>query len=124
MNRTYRNRLMLMTDNKYTELWDEVKKYLTLQIDYAKLTAVEKLVVLLSAIALATVLMILGACVLFYLSFAIVYMLVDVIGCVWGAYLIVSGLFVVHAIVVFALRKQLILDPVAKFFTKLFLTHK
>lgn len=124
MNRTYRNRLMLMTDNKYTELWDEVKKYLTLQIDYAKLTAVEKLVVLLSAIALATVLMILGACVLFYLSFAIVYMLVDVIGCVWGAYLIVSGLFVVLAIVVFALRKQLILDPVAKFFTKLFLTHK
>ncbi|MGN0211997.1 MAG: phage holin family protein [Muribaculaceae bacterium] len=124
MNRTYRNRLMLMTDNKYTELWDEVKKYLTLQIDYAKLTAVEKLVVLLSAIALATVLMILGACVLFYLSFAIVYMLVDVIGCVWGAYLIVSGLFVVLAIVVFALRKQLILDPVAKFLTKLFLTHK
>ena len=115
---------MLMTDNKYTELWDEVKKYLTLQIDYAKLTAVEKLVVLLSAIALATVLMILGACVLFYLSFAIVYMLVDVIGCVWGAYLIVSGLFVVLAIVVFALRKQLILDPVAKFLTKLFLTHK
>ena len=124
MNRTYRNRLMLMTDNKYTELWEEVKKYLTLQIDYAKLTAVEKLVVLLSAIALATVLMILGACVLFYLSFAIVYMLVDVIGCVWGAYLIVSGLFVVLAIVVFALRKQLILDPVAKFLTKLFLTHK
>lgn len=124
MNRTYRNRLMLMTDNKYTELWDEVKKYLTLQIDYAKLTAVEKLVVLLSAIALATVLMILGACVLFYLSFAIVYMLVDVIGCVWGAYLIVSGMFVVLAIVVFALRKQLILDPVAKFLTKLFLTHK
>lgn len=124
MNRTYRNRLMLMTDNKYTELWDEVKKYLTLQIDYAKLTAVEKLVVLLSAIALATVLMILGACVMFYLSFAIVYMLVDAIGCVWGAYLIVSGLFVVLAIVVFALRKQLILDPVAKFLTKLFLTHK
>ena len=124
MNRTYRNRLMLMTDNKYTELWDEVKKYLTLQIDYAKLTAVEKLVVLLSAIALATVLMILGACVLFYLSFAIVYMLVDVIGCVWGAYLIVIGMFVVLAIVVFALRKQLILDPVAKFLTKLFLTHK
>ena len=38
-----------MAENKYEELWAELKKYLTLQIDYAKLTTVEKLVVLLSA---------------------------------------------------------------------------
>ena len=44
-----------MAENKYEELWAELKKYLTLQIDYAKLTAVEKLVVLLSAIAMVAV---------------------------------------------------------------------
>lgn len=113
-----------MTENKYEELWAELKKYLTLQIDYAKLTTVEKLVVLLSAIAMVAVMLILGACVLFYLSFAVVFMLSDAIGSTWGAYLIVSGIFMVLMLVVYALRQKLILDPVSRFLTRLFLHHK
>ena len=113
-----------MEENKYEELWAELKKYLTLQIDYAKLTTVEKLVVLLSAIAMVAVMLILGACVLFYLSFAVVFMLSDAIGSTWGAYLIVSGIFLVLMLVVYALRQKLILDPVSRFLTRLFLHHK
>ena len=37
-----------MDTSSYKELWGEVKKYLTLQIDYAKLTAVEKITILVS----------------------------------------------------------------------------
>lgn len=113
-----------MAENKYEELWAELKKYLTLQIDYAKLTTVEKLVVLLSAIAMVAVMLILGACVLFYLSFAVVFMLSDAIGSTWGACLIVSGIFLVLMLVVYALRQKLILDPVSRFLTRLFLHHK
>ena len=113
-----------MAENKYEELWAELKKSLTLQIDYAKLTTVEKLVVLLSAIAMVAVMLILGACVLFYLSFAVVFMLSDAIGSTWGAYLIVSGIFLVLMLVVYALRQKLILDPVSRFLTRLFLHHK
>ena len=113
-----------MAENKYEELWAELKKYLTLQIDYAKLTTVEKLVVLLSAIAMVAVMLILGACVLFYLSFAVVFMLSDAICSTWGAYLIVSGIFLVLMLVVYALRQKLILDPVSRFLTRLFLHHK
>ena len=113
-----------MAENKYEELWAELKKYLTLQIDYAKLTTVDKLVVLLSAIAMVAVMLILGACVLFYLSFAVVFMLSDAIGSTWGAYLIVSGIFLVLMLVVYALRQKLILDPVSRFLTRLFLHHK
>lgn len=113
-----------MAENKYEELCAELKKYLTLQIDYAKLTTVEKLVVLLSAIAMVAVMLILGACVLFYLSFAVVFMLSDAIGSTWGAYLIVSGIFLVLMLVVYALRQKLILDPVSRFLTRLFLHHK
>ena len=113
-----------MAENKYEELWAELKKYLTLQIDYAKLTTVEKLVVLLSAIAMVAVMLILGACVLFYLSFAVVFMLSDAIGSTWGAYLIVSGIFLVLMLVVYAMRQKLILDPVSRFLTRLFLHHK
>ena len=113
-----------MAENKYEELWAELKKYLTLQIAYATLTAVEKLVVLLSAIAMVAVMLILGACVLFYLSFAVVFMLSDAIGSTWGAYLIVSGIFMVLMLVVYAMRQKLILDPVSRFLTRLFLHHK
>ena len=113
-----------MAENKYEELWAELKKYLTLQIDYAKLTTVEKLVVLLSAIAMVAVMLILGACVLFYLSFAVVFMLSDAIGSTWGADLIVSGIFLVLMLVVYALRQKLIFDPVSRFLTRLFLHHK
>lgn len=113
-----------MAENKYEELWAELKKYLTLQIDYAKLTTVEKLVVLLSAIAMVAVMLIIGACVLFYLSFAVVFMLSDAIGSTWGAYLIVSGIFMVLMLVVYAMRQKLILDPVSRFLTRLFLHHK
>ena len=113
-----------MAENKYEELWAELKKYLTLQIDYAKLTTVEKLVVLLSAIAMVAVMLILGACVLFYLSFAVVFMLSDGIGSTWGAYLIVSGSVLVLMLVVYALRQKLMLDPVSRFLTRLFLHHK
>ena len=66
----------------------------------------------------------LGACVLFYLSFAVVFMLSDAIGSTWGAYLIVSGIFLVLMLVVYALRQKLILDPVSRFLTRLFLHHK
>lgn len=113
-----------MAENRYEELWAELKRYLTLQIDYAKLTTVEKLVVLLSAVAMVAVLLILGACVLFYLSFAVVFMLSDAIGCTWGAYLIVSGAFVVLMLIVVAMRQKLILDPVSRFLTRLFLNDK
>lgn len=89
-----------------------------------KATTVEKLVVLLSAIAMVAVMLILGACVLFYLSFAVVFMLSDAIGSTWGAYLIVSGIFLVLMLVVYALRQKLILDPVSRFLTRLFLHHK
>ena len=51
-------------------------------------------------------------------------MLSDAIGSTWGAYLIVSGIFLVLMLVVYALRQKLILDPVSRFLTRLFLHHK
>ena len=53
-----------------------------------------------------------------------VYLLSDAIGCTWGAYLIVSGAFVVLMLLVVALRQKLILDPVSRFLTRLFLNDK
>lgn len=106
---------------EHEDLWNDIKKYLTLKTDYLKLSAIEKLIILLSMIALSAVLAMLLICALFYFSFALVYVLSDVVGPLWLAYLIVGGVFVILMAVVFVLRKSLIFDPISRFLTKLFL---
>ena len=115
------NKYSKMADIDYNGLWSEIRKYISLKVEYGKITAIEKGIVLLSAIALAGVLLVLLACVLFYFSFAIVLILGELMGCTWGAYLVVACLFLIVAIVVYSMRKRLIFDPVAKFLTKLFM---
>lgn len=109
-------------DSDYKRTWDEVKKYLFLQVDYAKLTATEKLTVLFSAVAVIAVVLILGTGVLFYLSFAFVQLLAIWLGNALWAYLVMSGIFAVVLGLVFIFRKQWIINPVARFLSKLFLS--
>ncbi len=108
----------------YKELIDELKKYLTLQVDYTKLTVVEKMAVLFSAASVAIIICLLAICVLFYLSMALVQYLSEVMDCLWGANLIVALLYMVLLLAVVAFKKQLIVDPIAKFLSKLFLNPK
>lgn len=112
---------ILMEVTSYKELWNEVKKYISLQIDYAKLTAVEKLTVLLSAIAFVGVVLVLFACAFFFLSAAFVEWLDSMLACKWLANLITCGIALLLIVLVFCFKKKLIMDPVAKFVTKLFL---
>lgn len=107
----------------YDELWSDIKKFLSFQYEYVKLTALEKGIVLLSAIALAAVMLLLIAGILFYLSFALVHLINDAINCLWGSYIIVSVAFLLLTLLVYAMRKQLILDPIARFLSKLFMDH-
>lgn len=113
-----------MAENQYVRLWEELKKYFRLQIDYTRLTAVEKCSLLLSAIAVVLVTGLLCACALFYLSFALASVLEHWIGVEWVAYLIVGGVFAVLLLLIYAFRKRLIVDPVTRFVTRLFLDKK
>lgn len=111
-----------MSDIDYKKAWEELQGYLKLQFSYGKLTAVEKLSILLSAIAVFAVLLIIGGFVLFNLATGIVLWLGDAIGIVWLAYVIVSVLLVLLMVLVFYMRKQWIVDPVTRFVTRLFLS--
>ncbi|MBP5498197.1 MAG: phage holin family protein [Muribaculaceae bacterium] len=111
-----------MSDIDYKKAWEELQGYLKLQFSYGKLTAVEKLSILLSAIAVFAVLLIIGGFVLFNLATGIVLWLGDAIGIVWLAYVIVSVLLVLLMVLVFCMRKQWIVDPVTRFVTRLFLS--
>ena len=105
----------------YRRLYEEGKRYLKLELDYSKLTAVEKLAVLLSSIAFVAVITILGAFVLFYLASTMVMTIAEWTGNEWSGNLIVAALLLVCVVLVVAFRKPLITDPIARFVTKLFL---
>ena len=110
-----------MNEIDYKKLFNEARRYFSMEWDYTKLTAVEKLAVLLSAVAFVAVVIIIGTFILHYLFAALISILASAMGCAWGAHLIAAAILLVLLLVVFAFKKQLIVDPVARFVSKLFL---
>ena len=110
-----------MNEIDYKKLFAEARKYFSLEWDYTKLTAVEKLAILLSATAFLAVVFIIGAFALSYLVSALVSVLASSLESEWGADLIATGILLVLLLVVFAFKKQLIVNPIARFVSKLFL---
>ena len=123
MLRTEHSLLNIMDNNQidYRQLYEEGKRYLKLELNYSKLTAVEKIAVLLSTIAFVAVVTILGAFVLFYLASTLVMTIASVTGNEWSGNLIVAALLLIAIGVVMAMRKKWIIDPITRFVTKLFL---
>lgn len=110
-----------MNEIDYKKLFTEARKYFSTEWDYTKLTAVEKIAVLLSAVAFVAVVIIIGTFIIHYLFAALISVLTSALGCAWGAHLIAAALLCVLLLVVFAFKRQLIVDPVARFVSKLFL---
>lgn len=89
--------------------------------DYYRLTALDKLIVLLSAVAMGAVLLALAMVMLFYLSATLVLYLSGVVEDPWVANLIVSTLALLLICLVIVMRKKWIVNPISRFITKLFL---
>ena len=104
-----------------TELFKEVKKYLKLQGEYAKLDLVEKLTILLSTLILIFVLIILGTMAAFYLSFMLVYVLASATDSLVAGYAIIGGILILLAFIIYRLRQKLIFQPMVNFLARLFL---
>lgn len=107
--------------NSYKELWGDFKKYITLQVDYIKLTALEKLTILCAALVVVFVSIALSVCALFFLSSAFVVWLDTVLCCTWLAHLITGVLVFLILFIVLLFKKVLIIVPITRFITKLFL---
>ncbi|MDE6769007.1 MAG: phage holin family protein, partial [Muribaculaceae bacterium] len=91
-----------------------------LEIEYVKLTTAEKLVVLLSTIIIGAIMAVLLLPVFIMFLFALVgvfrlFMAPPL------AYLTVGGVVLLIIFAIFLMRKPLIIIPVARFITKLFL---
>lgn len=101
----------------------DLKQWLTMEIEYLKLTAAEKVSVLLSTLILVIVLFIVFMVVLIVLAFALVdlfcLMMPHALACVT-----VGGILTLLIGVLYLCRNALVVNPITKLITKLFLTPK
>ncbi|MBQ9466911.1 MAG: phage holin family protein [Muribaculaceae bacterium] len=108
----------------YQKLLSEGKRFLQTEYNYGKLTATEKLIVFLSTIAVVAVGVIFGILALYFVSEAVVDVLTITLGSVWAANLVVAVIILAVMAILLFMRRQLIIDPIARFVTKLLLNNK
>ena len=101
-------------------LWARLKELALLKFEYAKLTTAERLSILRSAMAIALICMIGVAMFLFFISLSLVEVLALSLGMAWSSF-IVSMIYVVIMALVILLRKPLIINPIARFISKVML---
>lgn len=106
------------------ELLAQANASLKQETDYAKLTVAEKLSVLLSWAIGVLVAIIVGGIALYFLASSLHYWLVIALGSVWGATAILLAVLALIAALVYGYRKALIVNPVARFVTKLLLSKQ
>ena len=113
-----------------TKITDEIKEILSsginwakLEIEYLKLTAAEKIIILVSMMVIGAVVLLLLLPAMLMFMFALAQVFVDIMPkavayvCVGGIVLILLGLLVLF-------RKQLVINPVAKFISKVLLENQ
>lgn len=106
-----------------TRLVRNLRRYGELRWAALRLDFVGKMTVLLSALIVAGVLFCLAALMVVFLSFAVVHLLAPKVGLA-AAYGWVAAGYLLLATLVFAMRRRLIVNPIARFFTALFLDEE
>ncbi|MDE5888149.1 MAG: phage holin family protein [Muribaculaceae bacterium] len=102
------------------ELFSQSVNWAKLEMEYIKLTAAEKLIILAGTLIMGAIFMLLLLPVIVMFLFALVgvfrmFMPLPL------AYLTVGGIVLLVLLVIFILRKRLIINPVSRFISKLFL---
>ncbi len=105
----------------FQQLYDDVKKYIQLQTEYVKVEFVEKLTVLVSALLIIFLVIILIMGALFYLFFSVAYLLEPIAGSMTISFLIISAFYLLLTFLLFVFRKKLIINPLVRFLSRLFL---
>jgi len=103
-------------------LCGELRQHVRLRIRMARLDFVDKMTVLLSALIVGAILFMLIAIVILFLSYTAALALGQWLGSMTGAFGIVTAAYLVLAGCIYAFRRRLVFDPMAKFLGDLFLS--
>lgn len=113
-----------------SKVTDDVKDILTqsvnwakLEVEYIKLTAAEKIIMLMSALIIGAIFMLLLLPVMLMFLFALAQVFVEFMP-VAVAYVSVGGIVLLFLAILFVFRKELVINPVAKFISKLILERE
>lgn len=101
-----------------TQLVETVKHYIGLQSEYAKLDVIDKIVRLLTGIAVLVVFFTVFAFLLIYLSFALAYALAPALGMAL-AFCAVAAVYLVLLVIFVANRQKWIERPLVRFFANI-----
>ena len=107
----------------FQQLYADLKKYVELQAEYLKVEFVEKLTILVSTLLIIIIITVLAIAALFYLFFSLAYALEPLLGSLAISFAIISGIYVLLILFLIILRKQLVINPLVKFLSKLFLKN-
>ena len=97
-----------------------ISRYIKLLVEDTRLNVAEKLTRLLSAIALCSLLTIVGTVALVFISIAVGFALATVMSPLW-AFIIVAGFYIAVLIILIACRTSLLVNPIARFISRLLL---
>lgn len=114
----------LMEGQNYKQFFDSIKEHAKLEIEYSKLTLAEKMSIILSRAIIVAILIIFGAGAVMLLLWAFAQWMIAVTESLWAGVLIAIAVVGLLALLVYGYRKQLIINPVTRFVTKLFLTQE
>lgn len=105
-------------NNRVTHFIRLLRRFVTMNIDYARLTAAEKVTILFSTAAFYAMAVILGTIFVVFLSIGIGHILstTDIGG--W-AYLIVASFYLLLFVALVLLRRKLFINPICKFVTRI-----
>ncbi|MEI6436127.1 MAG: phage holin family protein [Bacteroidota bacterium] len=112
-----------ISDN-FTQLTENVKDYINLRIDLAKLIITEKLSKLISLFLITVIFFILSMFLLLFTSLAFVYWFGAEIGPSWLAALIVTGVYILGGIFIYIKRHEFFINPLVSQLTKILMEDK
>jgi uncharacterized membrane protein YqjE len=105
-------------------LTENVKDYVNLRIDLAKLILTEKIAKLASFFLIAVIFFILAMFLLLFLSLAFVFWFHDDIGPAWLGALIITVVYVLGGVLIFVKRHQFFINPLVTHLSKILMEEK
>lgn len=112
------------------KITDEIKELVTqsvnwakLELEYLKLTAAEKIIILLSMMVIGVVVLLLLLPAILMFLFALAQVFIDFMP-VAVAYVCVGGIVLILLGILVLFRKNLVINPVAKFISKVLLDNQ
>lgn len=108
------------SENSYSKIYAEVKKLCALEIENARLLLTEKLTLLVAKVMLTAVVFVLSTAAMIFISMALADYLLRTLSPA-ATYSIVGLFYILVAVLVALFRKSLIVDPVARYVSRVVL---